>query len=377
MSTDDPQNSSNDPQDGGAGAVPLNAAQIQAFWQAFTALLPVLEPQTDRDFVEQGNDLLQSHAPGLALELERGPKGEPSLLVISAHGSLDQFENAQKLVQHAPAMAGYKVQAFRSRALGSDFTMGMEGFSLACSDVLVAHYDAGGIVGLELTFEKIIPHDMRDHARHMAFIMLDHVLGEWDFAVRVGPVEFVDAFSDDVEGAEPLSVFPPIFDAFVRDQLGRSYQFPTEDEDSWSVLEVRAQDASEDSVPDLLSLRESANAVATRADLAYCLQLRYGFDSQQQLDQARDAQDALDVALAQQHAGLLVFTRVEDMSARVAAYYVDNAAAAAQLAQQISRKHAASLEPEISVAFDPSWQEYLALYAAARGDGVDDADDGE
>jgi hypothetical protein len=31
---------------------------------------------------------------------------------------------------------------------------------------------------------------MAEHAQHMAFIMLDHVLGEWDFSVRVGPVEF-------------------------------------------------------------------------------------------------------------------------------------------------------------------------------------------
>ena len=343
---------------------PLSVAQIEEFWQEFVPQLPELAALPAREFVERANELLQPFAAGLALELEHSTDGTNSLLVATAHGSIEQFENVLALVRHAPQIPGYRLQAFRSRALGSDFSMGMDGFSLACSDVLVGHYDAGGVVGLELTFEKIIAPDMLAHAQHMAFIMLDHVLGEWDFAVRVGPVEFVDAFSDEVAGAEPLSVFPPIFDAFIRNDLGRSYQFPSEEQDRGVMLEARAQNAAAGAAPDLLSFRLGANALATRADLCYFLQLRYGFDSQQDLDQVRDAHDALGDELERLHAGLMVFTRVEQMSSRVAAYYVENAEAAQQLAQRISAEYAPLLGAEITIAFDPGWEEYLALYNA-------------
>ena len=366
-------------QDDDALPGPLDAAQAQAFWREFASREAELAGLAPQQFVEQANALVERHAPGLGLELEQAAGAGLPLLVVTAHGNLDLFENVQALVRHAPPLPRWRLQAFRSRALGSDFSMGMDGFSLACSDVLVAHYDAGGSVGLELSFEKIIPQPMAEHARHMSFIMLDHVLGEWDFAVRVGPVEFVDAFSDEVEGAEPLSVFPAIFDAFVREQLGRSYEFPPADDDSWIMFEVRRHDAAPDAPPDLLSLRASANALATRADLPYFLEWRLPFDSQQQLDQARAAHDALQAGLERLHTGLLAFTRVEGMGSRVAGFYVEDAAAATRLAHQLAARHAPGLDEDISTMFDPAWQEYLALYGAARpavraGEGDEDGE---
>ena len=368
--------SSDDNHDDKELPTPLSVQQIEDFWREFVRHQKELKTLSDHDFVNRTNEILQPFAPDLALEHERSKDSDTSLLVVTAHGNIDQFENIQAMARHAPQMPGYKVQAFRSRALGSDFSMGMDGFTLACSDVLVAHYDAGGNVGLELSFEKIIPADMRDHARHMAFIMLDHVLGEWDFAVRVGPVEFVDAFSDEVAGAEPLSVFPPIFDAFIREDLGRTYRMPSEENDRWVMLEMRQRGAPQDAPPDLLTFRASANALATRADLSHFLELRFAFESQEDLDEARDAQDALNDELERLHGGLLVFTRVEQMRSRVAGYYVVDVDSAKQLAARVSAQHAPNLKPDIAVTFDPSWQEYLAFYSAVHpAEGNDDDED--
>lgn len=346
----------------------LSGPQIADFWREFAAQLPTLAAMSQHEFVEHGNVILSRHAPELAVELEKDPGSNAARIVITSHGNLDQFENAQALVRQAPPLPGHTVQAFRNRAQGSDFSMNMDNFSLSCSDVLVAHYDAGGVVGLEMSFEKIIPQEMMEHARHMAFIMLDHVLGEWDFAVRVGPVEFVDAFSEDVDGAEPLSVFPAIFDEFVRDGLGRSNRFPSDggDDDQWASFEVRRQDAADDAPPDLLTFRLSANAVATRADMPYYMEWRLGFESQEELDNARDACDALQSRMEQHHSGILVYTRVEDMSARVAAFYVEDAQAATHLAQQMGEQFAPQQSEEVSTMFDPSWQEYLGIYNAVQ-----------
>lgn len=343
---------------------PLELQQIEAFWSDFSNQLSQLEALDGQEFVESANEMLQQYAPGLSLELEGKLQEAGSKLVISAHGNTAQFENVQALVRQAPRFEHYSVQAFRSRALGSNFGMRMDGFELACADVRVGYYDAGGITGLKLSFEKSLAQDMTEQAQHMAFIMLDHVLGEWDFSVRVGPVEFVDEAAEDVYGSALLSEFPPLFDAFIRQQLGRSYEFPKEENDRWLSLEVRAHDADEDSAPDILSFHDGANAVATRADLSHFMEWRFHFSSQEELDGVRDAQDALDEQLSREQRGILAFSRVEGQRARVATYYVEDPAHAVQLARRLGKQHVPGLEAELSVIFDPSWNEYLSLYAA-------------
>ena len=352
------------PEDDNEIVTPLTEQQAHAFWKAFSDRLPELEKLDGHAFVGQANDLLQEHAPGLAIELV-GKAGEAgSGLVISAHGNIAQFENVQTLVRHAPQFENYAVAAFRSRTLGADFAMRMDDFELSCSDVLAGYYNAGGITGLELAFAKEIPQDMVSHAQHMAFIMLDHILGEWDFSVRVGPVEFVDAISPDLNGPVPLPQLPAAFDAFVRDVLGRSYEYPQEADGRWLSLDIRPRDAAEDDAPDILSFHDSANAVATRADLSHFVEWRFPFESQEELDAVRDAQDALDTELARHQRGILVFSRVENMSSRVAAFYVDDAAYATALAEQLAARNAPGLQAELNVSYDPAWNEYLSLYAA-------------
>jgi hypothetical protein len=104
--------------------------------------------------------------------------------------------------------------------------------------------------------------------------------------------------------------------------------------------------------------------VATRADLSHFVEWRFPFESQEELDAVRDAQDALDAELARHQRGILVFSRVESMNSRVAAFYVDDAAYATVLAQQLGAQNAPDLQAQLSVSYDPAWNEYLSLYAA-------------
>lgn len=341
----------------------LTPSQIAAFWTDFAGQQTALAALEGRAFVEAANTVLQAHAPGLSLELEGSPGEAGATLVVTAHGNTEQFENAQAVVRQAPQGLAYGVQAFRSRTLGSDFAMRMQDFELGCADVRVAPYDAGGIIGLQLSFAKEVPAALQEHAQHMAFILLDHVLGEWDFSVRVGPIDFVPA-EEAAPEAQPLSAFPPVFDAFQREVLGRSYDFPQGEDDRWISLEVRARDADEDTPPDLLSFHDGANALATRADLSHFLTLRFPVSSQAEFEAACAAQDGLDAELLRQQRGVLVFARTEAMQSRVAAFYVDEPAHAAQLARQMATEHAPALEAEVALAYDPAWREFLDMYGA-------------
>ncbi|WP_370680872.1 hypothetical protein [Comamonas sp. GB3 AK4-5] len=340
---------------------PLTGAQSADFWRAFTEQLSALQALPGVAFVERANALLQQQAPALSMELEGRPDEQGARLVLTAHGDVEQFENVQTLVRHVPEGLPYTVQAFRSRTLGGNFAMRMQDFELSCADVRVQHYDAGGITGLTLSFAKDIPDDMQEHARHMAFILLDHVLGEWDFSVRVGPVDFAEG---EPQGAGlPLPSFPVLFDAFQREVLGRSYAFPAEAEDRWLSLKVHARDAGPDDEPDLLTFHDSANALATRADLSHLLLWTLPFSSQASLDAARDAQDALEAELLRLQRGVTAFTRLEGMATRVAAFYVDDPAHALQWAERLEAEYAPQQAGQLQLRFDPSWREYLDLYA--------------
>ena len=109
---------------------------------------------------------------------------------------------------------------------------------MSTSEVLVACGQDDGQAALEIRFGREIPSDYQDHARNMAFIMLDHVLGEYDFAVKVGAVDFVEEASDPLAPWVPLSQFVPVFDRYWVDTLGRTSDFPAGEHD-WSGMTCR------------------------------------------------------------------------------------------------------------------------------------------
>ena len=146
---------------------------------------------------------------GLALELQGHPEdagGGPHH--HRAHGSIEQFPlltqaGGRRKLQH------HRVVAFRARTAEPDFPSAWTGLSWP-PPMLVALQPDNGQAALELRFARDIPAEFAEHARHMTFIMLDHVLGEYDFAVKVGAVDFVgeDDYDADVSWT-PLSQLPP------------------------------------------------------------------------------------------------------------------------------------------------------------------------
>jgi len=223
--------------------------EISAFWTEFAAAQPRLQALPLRERVEEANTVLERHLEGIALEMS-GDDGDAVVdLIATAHGSVQNFPLLMQLVAAAPALAHYRLRAFRERARQPDFPIGMDGFELATSDVLVACSRDDGQAALEIRFGRDIPSDYQDHARNMAFIMLDHVLGEYDFAVKVGAVDFVEASHDAEAEWTPLSQLPPVFDRHWTDVLGRTGEFPQGEHD-WAGMTLTFgqgdQDADEE-----------------------------------------------------------------------------------------------------------------------------------
>jgi hypothetical protein len=349
------------------------AQRIDTFWLGFRAGEAELVRKPVREQVEEINEVLEQHLDGLALEMSADDGDQQVELIATAHGSTDTFPLLLDFVKRAPALKHYSLTAFRARSESPDFPMRMDDFELATSDVLIGHVADEGRVGIEIMFARELPSDMQDHARNMTFIMLDHVLGEYDFAVKVGFVDFVDEFSDEVIASTPLDKFGPVLDAFWTNELGHTGLFPS-GEHQWSVMTVvfgnndgndeegeEDDEAGQEGDKAIVAVNQSANAVAARPDLGHAIELRLPVGDHAALDHAREIQEQIATRLELQHAGILSHTVVRN-GQRLANYYVGDLPAALDVID-VSLRGAPFTDVDLSNAFDPSWSKYLHFAA--------------
>ncbi|MDZ7861872.1 DUF695 domain-containing protein [Acidovorax sp.] len=336
-------------------------AAITAFWREFAGSEGALHALPLRERVEEGNALLERHLEGLALEMSGGDQDAVVDLIVTAHGSIDCFPLLVQMVAAAPRLQHHAPRAFRERTQQPDFPIGMDDFELSTSEVLIACSQDDGQAALEIRFGREIPQDFQDHVRNMAFIMIDHVLGEYDFAVKVGAVDFVEESADPDAEWTPLSLLPPVFDRYWSETLGRTGDFPT-GEHEWEGLTLAFagsddQEAGESQDTAIVMVNRSANPVAMRADLAYALTLDLAVGDRDELEAVQDLHDQAATLLELPQLGILAYTMSRN-GRRKAVYYVGDEQLAKQtLAPLLLRDEAASLE--LSTTFDPAWSGYF------------------
>lgn len=346
--------------------------EIQAFWQDFVAEEEALAAMPSQDRMERSNEILEQHLQGLALEVSASPTDSSADLIVTAHGKLENFPLLMRFVAAAPALNHHVLRAFRERAEDPDFAMGMEGFDLSTSDALVACEAHDGGIALEVRFAREIPQDFQDHAAHMVFIMLDHVLGEYDAAVKVSAVDFVDEAEDPDVPWTPLSTLAPVFDAFWQEELGRTGIFPS-GEPSWAVLEwnpdadeeIDGDASGESGNPLLVMVNCEANAVAMRADLVNALTIDLPATDQASLAAARELQEQAATLLELAQTGLVAWTALQS-GRRKALYYVSDAELARQTLAPLLSRIKDDPEGELQSEFDPNWSRYFEYAVHCR-----------
>ncbi len=329
----------------------------EQFWQALVQAQPELQQLEIRTAMERINQLLQPHYPKLAAELQGSDAAGVYTLIFTAHGATEHFEDVMRLTQSAPKLAMFKdIVAFRRRAEMNEFGIAMDNFQLSSKDILVSHYADAGRVGLKLWFAKPIPQDMHDHARNMSFILLDHVIGEYDFAIKIGPVEFADDEPDSANVS--LAHFPPLLDQFWREQLGHTAIFPDGDSD-WVAFELVSNTDPDDKL--LVQRNEAAMALVGRADMLWRLQVEAHLNNKQEYQAVCEFQDQLTSCLSQTQQGVCCQISLQ-RNIRCMSWQVNDQVAALQqarsLANQLNQQFE-HMEIAISSEFDPQWQDYL------------------
>lgn len=327
---------------------------VNRFWSEFSAREVALAALPIDDFVEQANQLLDDEALGVSIEV-LGDAGEDRELIFTAHGDKDKFPLVNVLVSMAPGLERFsQVIGFRRRTTEPAFEIHMDDMTWSAADYRVGLFNDGGLVGLEVVVDREVPQDVIDATRHAAFIMLDHIIGEYDFAVRVGAVEFVDQFEVDEVWVCPLPDLPCMFDRMWNEKLGRTGLWPQKS--TWSMLTIPSE--VEDETPLVVSLNRSAGALATRADMAHRMDVAVEVFDKPTLERAQDLQDLLRQGMESDQTSIMVASIMNrSEQTRICRFYMSEGGESEARVNAICREY--GFEPQTDVIFDPSWDGYF------------------
>jgi hypothetical protein len=153
------------------------------------------------------------HRIDAELAFEFGPKDERGQreLVLSAGGIKASFRGVQALVDAAPRLPRWRFTAFRPRRKPL-MTLVFKDLTISPEDVDCCVLSNGRQLGLYLFFHGWSEERKNDFGQ-MGYLMLDEAIGEYDVAMKVGPIQF-KAFEEhpDVERF-PLTALAERFDA--------------------------------------------------------------------------------------------------------------------------------------------------------------------
>lgn len=333
------------------------SGRVTAFWQAWQADEPRLAVLTAQELVEQGNELLHRYCEGVVLELEGAASeadGSGGKLVFSANGQVAYFPEVEGLVNAAQTRR-YAVQAFRQRLdpqTLAQFDIRMQDFSLNAQDILIQAQPQDFLVDIVIGFAKEIAPDYWDHACHMAMIMLDHALGEWDFAVKIGAVDFSETAP---EAAVALPAFVARLETLWEQELHHTGVYPRLEDCQYESGQIE-EDGEQDGL--ILTRNITAAQLLGRADMAWMVSLQVHIDDKAALQAAYALEDDFSarIGLHQQGIGVLTVTNLSQGLRRVFAYCGDKAFAL-DCAQAAARQFP-ELRPSIQMDYDPSWRWY-------------------
>ncbi|TAI46955.1 hypothetical protein [Flagellimonas allohymeniacidonis] len=108
-------------------------------------------------------------------------------LTISADGIEEFFPAVEKLVQAAPEITNWKINAFRQRIPGDDLKINYGDFSVSYSDIFFKYVDEGHKIGIQLFIRGF---DGNGHKQNAIYILLDGLIGEYDTVTQIEWIEW-------------------------------------------------------------------------------------------------------------------------------------------------------------------------------------------
>ncbi len=156
---------------------------------------------------------LSAVSPAVIAELAvENDEMHPHSLVITANGDTTQFETVKKIAAAAPALKGWKVVAFRQRRDPGE-SIQLEGFEAKQASFFFRELGrANKKIDIEILVSGV--DDGNDkRVQQAAFLMLDHMLGEYDVETKIGSIAILPLVGKPGADVKPLSQLAGVVDA--------------------------------------------------------------------------------------------------------------------------------------------------------------------
>jgi hypothetical protein len=161
----------------------------RAFWNWFTDHAQGLAKKPSLiDVMDEVQGELKKQHHGVIAEI--GPAGENRLLVLSADGDRKAFSMVQQLFAARPSVIGWKIVAFRPREAKRPMpTIEMNGRKLNPAALRYLAERNGEKLDIQLYVPGYVIGE--ETVVLMAFLALDHTLGEYDVETKIGAIDLL------------------------------------------------------------------------------------------------------------------------------------------------------------------------------------------
>ncbi|MCC5931232.1 MAG: hypothetical protein JJU28_18430 [Cyclobacteriaceae bacterium] len=192
----------------------LHTQLLNDFWEWFTE---------NSELYFEPDSLREKHFECLLQKLKRidknltfeiGPLNETGKrqLIISANGILSSFTSVMAMVEKAPSLTLWEVLPFRQRKPDAFDEVRIGNISVKKKDVFFKYAKDFGKIELELFIDGYKDED--DTYKAAAFIILDHVLGEYDTEMKISSICFHMLDELNHNGLFPIDKLPELVDEY-------------------------------------------------------------------------------------------------------------------------------------------------------------------
>lgn len=160
------------------------------FWNWFQVRRSEIEKfivsgQDDFTIFNELTDKLRSYNDLVIAELTQDTENR-NILILSCDGRRDGIEPVERLYKSAPTIDNWRIQKFR--APGHVTELNYQGLSIKPDDIMLKYNFDGAGYNIELFMKGYREKD--DRYKALAFLYLDHLVGEYNVMTRIGQIEF-------------------------------------------------------------------------------------------------------------------------------------------------------------------------------------------
>ncbi len=145
----------------------------------------ILSETDDYSIYEELTDKLKSYNYLVVPELTKDTD-DNNVLILSCDGRSEGIPFVERLYESAPTLDSWKIQKFR--VPGQVRELNYEGLKFKSEDIKVKYTFDGQYYNIELFINEY--DDTDERYKGLAFLYLDHLVGEYTVMTQIGQIEF-------------------------------------------------------------------------------------------------------------------------------------------------------------------------------------------